>query len=61
MPPPYLQIAAFVDSHALDATGKLSLYGTVENAMDKQMAGMRANQVFGVFSVQNNLVVAKKS
>ena len=45
----------------LVSNGKLSLYGTVENAMDKQMAGMRANQVFGVFSVQNNLVVAKKS
>jgi hyperosmotically inducible periplasmic protein len=45
----------------LVSNGKLSLYGTVENAMDKQMAGMRANQVFGVFSVQNNLVVAKQS
>ncbi len=31
--------------------GKLSLYGTVATAMDKQIAGMRANQVFGVFSV----------
>ena len=37
--------------------GKLSLYGTVATAMDKQIAGMRANQVFGVFSVQNNLEV----
>jgi hyperosmotically inducible periplasmic protein len=45
----------------LVSNGRLSLYGTVENAMDKQMAGMRANQVFGVFSVQNNLVVANKS
>src|SRR2546422_6560407 len=43
------------------SNGKLSLYGTVENAMDKQMAGIRANQIFGVFSVQNNLVVTKKS
>lgn len=41
--------------------GKLSLYGTVENKMDKQVAGIRAGQVFGVFSVQNNLEVAKKS
>ena len=39
--------------------GKLSLYGTVATAMDKQIAGMRANQVFGVFSVQNNLEVVK--
>lgn len=41
--------------------GKLSLYGTVATTMDKQIAGMRANQVFGVFSVQNNLEVVKGS
>jgi len=41
--------------------GHLSLYGTVATAMDKQVAGIRANQVFGAFSVQNNLVVEKKS
>lgn len=41
--------------------GKLSLYGTVATAMDKQIAGMRANQVFGVFSVRNNLEVVKGS
>jgi osmotically-inducible protein OsmY len=41
--------------------GKLSLYGTVDSAMDKQIAGIKANQVFGVFSVQNNLEVIKGS
>jgi osmotically-inducible protein OsmY len=41
--------------------GKLSLYGTVASSMDKQIAGIRANQVFGAFSVQNNLEIAKKS
>ncbi len=41
--------------------GHLALYGTVQNTMDKQIAGMRANQVFGVFSVQNNLEVEKHS
>jgi hyperosmotically inducible protein len=41
--------------------GKLSLYGTVATAMDKQIAGIRANQVFGVFSVKNNLEVVKGS
>ncbi len=41
--------------------GKLSLYGTVDGAMDKQVAGIRANQVFGVFSVQNNLEVVEGS
>jgi hypothetical protein len=29
--------------------------------MDKQIAGIRANQVFGAFSVQNNLEVVKGS
>ena len=41
--------------------GKVSLYGTVASTMDKQVAGIRANQVFGVFSVQNNLEVAGRS
>lgn len=41
--------------------GKLTLEGTVANAMDKNVAGIRAGQVFGVFSVENNLEVAKRS
>jgi osmotically-inducible protein OsmY len=41
--------------------GQLSLYGTVANTMDKQVAGIRASQVFGAFTVQNNLQVEKKS
>ena len=41
--------------------GKLSLYGVVGSAMDKEIAGIRADQVFGAFTVQNNLEVAKKS
>jgi len=41
--------------------GQLSLYGTVANATEKQRAGMRASQVFGAFTVQNNLQVATKS
>jgi hyperosmotically inducible protein len=45
----------------LVSNGKLSLEGTVASAMDKQIAGMRAGQVFGVFSVQNNLEVVKGS
>jgi osmotically-inducible protein OsmY len=40
------------------SNGHLALYGTVENAMDKAIAGIRAGEVFGVFSVQNNLQVA---
>jgi hyperosmotically inducible protein len=41
--------------------GTLSLYGVVGNSMDKQVAGIRASQVFGAFSVHNNLEVAGKS
>ncbi|MGO9127501.1 MAG: BON domain-containing protein [Terriglobales bacterium] len=41
--------------------GHVSLYGVVASQMDKQVAGIRASQVFGAFSVQNNLEVAKKS
>ncbi len=41
--------------------GHLTLYGVVGSKMDKQVAGIRAGQVFGVFSVQNNLEVAGRS
>ncbi len=41
------------------ANGHVMLYGSVDSKMDKDIAGMRANQVFGAFSVQNNLVVGK--
>jgi hyperosmotically inducible periplasmic protein len=41
--------------------GKLSLYGAVASPMDKEVAGIRAGQVFGAFSVPNNLQVEKKS
>jgi hyperosmotically inducible periplasmic protein len=41
--------------------GHVSLYGVVATQMDKNVAGIRANQVFGTFSVKNNLEVAKKS
>ena len=41
--------------------GHVSLYGSVDSAMDKQIAGMRVGQVPGVFSVQNNLVVENGS
>jgi hyperosmotically inducible periplasmic protein len=40
--------------------GHLSLCGTVASAMDKQIADIRASQVFGAFTVQNNLQVEQK-
>ena len=37
--------------------GHVTLYGTVQNQMDKNIAGLRANGVFGAFSVDNKLAV----
>ena len=39
--------------------GHVVLYGSVDNTMDKNVAGIRANQLFGAFSVENKLVVEK--
>ena len=41
------------------ANGHVTLYGSVDSTMDKEVAGMRANQIFGAFSVENNLDVGK--
>jgi len=40
--------------------GQVTLEGVVDNQADKDMAGLRANGVSGVFSVSNNLVVVKE-
>ena len=39
--------------------GHVTLEGVVDSMADKNLAGLRANEVPGVFSVKNNLVVAK--
>ena len=39
--------------------GHVTLEGVVDNEADKNLAGIRANGVSGIFSVTNNLVVAK--
>lgn len=41
------------------ANGHVTLYGSVDSAMDKNIAGIRANQIFGAFTVDNKLVVEK--
>jgi hyperosmotically inducible protein len=41
--------------------GHLTLYGAVDSTMDKDVAGIRAGQVSGAFSVENKLVVEKSS
>ena len=40
--------------------GHVELDGVVDSAMDKQIAGMQASSVPGVFSVQNNLIVSNE-
>jgi len=41
--------------------GHVTLYGTVQSAMDKNIAGIRAGSVPGAFSVENKLVVDSRS
>ena len=46
--------------HIVVRNGHTTLYGVVDNAADKQIAEVRAREVFGVFSVENEIVVAGK-
>jgi hyperosmotically inducible protein len=39
------------------ANGHVTLYGSVETKMDKEVAGLKANQIPGAFSVENKLQV----
>ena len=47
--------------HIIVNNGHVTLEGVVDRQADKNIAGIRANGVFGVFSVQNNLVVPGKN
>jgi hyperosmotically inducible protein len=46
--------------HIIVENGKVTLVGVVDSAADKNLAGIRANSVSGVFSVNNNLQVASR-
>ena len=46
--------------HIIVNRGHVTLEGVVDRQADKNLAGMRANGVFGVFSVTNNLMVPGK-
>jgi osmotically-inducible protein OsmY len=41
--------------------GNVTLYGVVDSQMDKNVAGIRANSVPGIFKVTNDLTVAGKA
>src|SRR5579863_5222737 len=45
--------------HIIVDNGKVTLVGVVNTEADKELAGVRANTVAGVFSVTNNLQVSK--
>jgi len=51
-------IQAVPSIHIIVKNGNVTLEGVVDNETDKNLAGLRANQVPNVFSVKNNLVVA---
>jgi len=46
--------------HIIVKNGKVTLEGVVSRQMDKQIAGMQANSVPGVFGVTNNLAVEEE-
>ena len=47
--------------HIIVENGRVTLTGVVDSDMDLALAGMRANTVSGVFSVDNDLQVATKA
>jgi len=51
------QLRAVPPIHIIVKNGNVTLEGVVARQMDKQVAGMQANHVSGVFSVTNNLRV----
>lgn len=54
---PGLQPFGTYPIHIIVRNGHTTLHGTVDSEMDKRMAELRAREVGGVFSVDNQLVV----
>src|SRR6266705_6125000 len=54
-------IQAVPSIHIIVKNGSVTLEGVVDNETDKNLAGLRANEVPNVFSVKNNLAVAGNS
>jgi hyperosmotically inducible protein len=51
-------IQAVPSVHIIVKNGNVTLEGAVDNEADKNLAGIRANQVPNVFSVKNNLIIS---
>jgi hyperosmotically inducible periplasmic protein len=54
------QLRAVPPIHIIVKNGNVTLEGVVARQMDKQIAGVQANSVSGVFSVTNNLAVEEQ-
>ncbi len=54
------QLRAVPPIHIIVKNGHVTLEGVVARQMDKQVAGMQANGISGVFSVTNNLRVEEE-
>jgi hyperosmotically inducible protein len=54
------QLRAVPPIHIIVKNGHVALEGVVARSMDKQIAGVQANSVPGVFSVENNLQVEEE-
>ena len=52
-------MGAMPSIHIIVANGHVKLEGVVTSEADKNIAGIRANSIPGVFAVENNLQVAK--
>jgi len=57
---PGMQPFGMYPIHIIVKNGRTTLLGIVDNEADKTVAGLRAREVAGVFSVENDLVVATK-
>jgi hyperosmotically inducible protein len=53
------RLGAVPPIHIIVKNGDVALEGVVANEMDRNIANLRANEVGGVFSVTNNLVVER--
>jgi osmotically-inducible protein OsmY len=45
--------------HIVVKNGRTMLLGVVDSTIDRQLAGLRAREVIGVFEVENSLSVAR--
>ena len=54
-------MSALPSIHMIVKNGSVTLEGVVDNESDRNLAGLRANGVANVFSVNNNLTIASDS